>query len=231
MLVRKVHDYSTNPYTVSEETVFVGRSVFAKPETVQVMSDIWEEHMRLTSIDENGDLSVYSVAGWYGCQEGDKVEYAIDATPQAFADYRKRQYELAYSRFLADAENEVSDPAVKGRVVKVVSGRTGKGAVGRVVVVMMGNYCMGYRSSQQQKLGIALSPEKITVVKNGKTFENYANMIWVWARNCEVETVQPVDTATVKAKADAFAANAHASLQKTAEYAREQYANQNRKAA
>ena len=232
MLVRKVHDYSTSPYTVSEETVFVGRSVFVKPETVQVMSDIWEEHMRLTSIDENGNLVAYSVAGWYGCTESDKVEYAVDATPQAFADYRKRQYELAYARFLADAESEVSNPAVKGRVVKVVRGRTGKGIVGKVVVVMMGNYGMGYRSAQLPKLGIATSPRMVEkVMPNGKVFMNHADMVWVWAKNCEVETVAEVDTATIKDRADVHAANALASLLRTAQDASERYSNQNRKAA
>jgi hypothetical protein len=229
MLVRKVHDYSTHPYTVSEETVHVGRSVYARSETVQVMSDVWEDHMRLTSIDADGNLTVHSVANWYGMRDGEALEYAVDATPQAFADYRKRQYELAYARFLAEAESEVSNPAVKGRVVKVVRGRTGKGIVGKVVVVMMGNYGMGYRSVQLPKLGIATSPRMVEkVMPNGKVFMNHADMVWVWARNCEVETVAEVDTATIKDRADWYAASALASLQKTAQDANERYGNQNR---
>jgi hypothetical protein len=232
MLVRKVHDYSTHPYTVSEETVHVGRSVYTRSETVQVMSDVWEDHMRLTSITPEGDLSVHTVANWYGMRDGEQLEYAIDATPQAFADYRKRQYELAYARFLSEAEAQVSDPAVKGRVVKVVRGRTGKGIVGKVVVVMTGNYSMGYRSTQALKLGIATSPVMIEkVMPNGKVFMNHRDILWVWAKNCEVETVAEVDTATVKDRADWYAASALASLQKTAQDANERYSNQNRKAA
>ena len=52
-------------------------------------------------------------------------------------------------------------------------------------------YGMGYRGSMQPKLGIALDDEKVDVVKNGRTYSSYKNMIWVWAHNCDVVNPAP----------------------------------------
>jgi hypothetical protein len=52
-------------------------------------------------------------------------------------------------------------------------------------------YGMGYRAVMRDKLGIALDDEKVTVERNGRVYENYKNMIWVWAHNCEVVTPEP----------------------------------------
>lgn len=229
MLIRNKNDYSTNPYTVFKETVHVGRSVFCKPETVQVMSDVWEEHMCLTSINLDGSLTVDYVARC-GMHDDGALEYVIDATPQALADYALYEYNRNFKCRLDEAEIEANNPAIKGRVVQVMRGRTGKGLVGRVVAVILGNYDMGWRSTQMCKLGIALSPEKVTVIKNGKTFENYKNMIWVWAKNCRVETPEPVNTAVIKELARDFAMKRLTALDIEAR-ANERYSNQNRKVA
>jgi hypothetical protein len=81
---------------------------------------------------------------------------------------------------------------------------------------------MGYRSAMMHKLGIATSPRKVMVAgKYGKTFENYADMIWVWAKNCEVEKPEPVDMNLVESEATKFAAAAERALRKEAQDANE----------
>ena len=82
---------------------------------------------------------------------------------------------------------------MRGREVRVVKGRdkSVKGSVGKVVVVKEMQYSMGYRSSVAPKLGIALDDVMVEVVRNGKTYTNYKNMIWVWAHNCEVVNPTP----------------------------------------
>lgn len=214
MLRRKViTDYTTNEKTVVTE--FVGCSVYAQEETVQVMSDIWETHLVLTSIDGEGILRKNSVAGWYGMKDEDRPEWKIDATDEAFARYRKKQHDTMYEKLVQDRQQNAQDPAVKGRVVKVVHGRSGKGTVGKVVVVLDRPYRMGYRSVMSKKLGIATSPRKTLVQgKYGKTFENYADMIWVWAQNCEVEKPESVDLDRCKREASEYAKNMTAALMK-----------------
>lgn len=217
MIKVKSTDYSTKPETIKVDTVMVGRSVYVRPETVQVMSDIWEDHMRVTSINAEGILTKHTVSGWYGMPRGGEHEYEIDATDEAFEDYRNQQFESDYKYLVAEAEKSAQDVAVKGRVVKVVSGRKAKGTVGKVVVVMDAYYGMGYHGYMTKKLGIATSPVMIEkVMANGKVFMNHRDIEWVWARNCEVEKVMPVDTAPLKEAAERFATEAVASLRKTA---------------
>ena len=213
MLKRTVTDYTTNEKSVVTE--FVGSSVYAQNETEQVMSDVWETHLVLTSIDAEGNLRENSVAGWYGMRDEDRPEWTIDANTEAFERYRKKQHDSYYERLVQLAQYNAQDPAIKGRVIKVVCGRTSKGAVGKVVVVLDRPYRMGYRSVMSKKLGIATSPRKTVVQgKYGKTFENYADMIWVWAQNCEVETPQPVDLVRCEHEASEYAEHEVASLLK-----------------
>ena len=105
----------------------------------------------------------------------------------------KAEYGKFLARELESAENEAANPAVRDRIVTVVRGKDKKvkGATGKVVVVKDMYYGMGYRGSMQPKLGIALDDEKIDVVKNGRTYSSYKNMIWVWAHNCEVVNPAP----------------------------------------
>lgn len=50
---------------------------------------------------------------------------------------------------------------------------------------------MGYRGRYEWKLCVALDDSMVEVrAANGKIYNNYANVIWVWARNCQVETPQ-----------------------------------------
>ena len=64
-------------------------------------------------------------------------------------------------------------------------------------------YGMGYRAPLRDKLGIATSDEKIKVAaKNGKVYENYKDVVWVWAQNCELLSVPEVDLSQVKERAE-----------------------------
>jgi hypothetical protein len=216
----KIVDWKTGEKTVITE--FVGSSLYVRNETVQEQSDIWATHLVLTSIDPEGRLNKTSVSGWYGMRDEDRREWTIDANDEAFERYRKRTYDFTHASILQRVTVMAVDPAVKGRVVKVVSGRTGKGTVGKVAVIIERPYGMGYRSAMMHKLGIATSPRKVTVAgKYGKTFENYADMIWVWAKNCEVEKPEPVDMNLVESEATKFAAAAERALRKEAQDANE----------
>lgn len=63
------------------------------------------------------------------------------------------------------------------------------------------------------KLGIALDDEMTTyVAKNGKTYPTHKNMIWVWARNCEVVNPE-VDIEDVTYRATSIANREVAELQ------------------
>jgi hypothetical protein len=226
MLKRKVTDYSTQPWTESEVTEFVGRSLFIQKETVRVMSDVWDDCFFLTSIDATGKIAKY------GIDESKPETWQIDATEEVYSDYSKDQFEVAKQFLTREATDSSLNPAVKGRVVKVTSGRTGKGTVGKVVVVMMGNYGMGYRSVPMQKLGIATSPRMVDkVMPNGKVFQNYADMIWVWAKNCEVEKPQEIDLAMIDAKAREKAYTEVQALREQTKYANDYNARFVRRAA
>jgi hypothetical protein len=61
---------------------------------------------------------------------------------------------------------------------------------------------MGYRSTVEDKLGIATSEVKIKVpAANGRVYDNYRDVVWVWARNCELVEVPEIDLESVKERA------------------------------
>jgi len=189
--------YNTESKSYEPQTRYVGRSVYASEKTVQVMSDIWERHLVLHSVAEDGRIVENSVAGY----SGEKPEWEVDANEQAFEDYRAHREEFHFNTLKQKAEDEAVKPSVKGRVVKVVKGRRAKGTVGKVVVVMERPYNMGWQSVMKLKLGIATSPRKERVIRNGREYENYADMEWVWAQNCEVEKPEAVDTDAIRKEA------------------------------
>ena len=206
-----------------ETTEFVGTSLFVCPKTVQVMSDIWETQMVLTSVTPKGLLNEHSVS-YEGMRPEHAPVYEVDATEEAFDLYRQRCTEDAYARLVMEAEAQAADPAVKGRVVKVVKGRKAVGTLGKVAVVIERPYGMGYRSSLEMKLGIATSARMVEVQgKYGKTFQNHADMEWVWARNCEVETVAEVDYDALRKVAEDMGRTAETRLRNQTEDARRRY--------
>lgn len=164
-----------------DKTEFVNSTLFVRNQSVQVMSDIWEWTMVAHSITENGGVTTHTLGdGWY-------ANYAeVDVNEEAFQRHWNFLFQKKRTELLLEAESSSKYPAVKGRRVKVVRGRTAKGVVGKVFSVIESSYSSGYRNSIEPKLGIALNDIKIPVIKNGRTYEQYAFVQWIWARNCEV---------------------------------------------
>ena len=217
MLNRKLSEWSSTECKFVDkgrETLHVGRSLYVANETVQIMSDVWDTETFLYSIRDDGTLSRDCV-GY--CDSQENPTYEIDATDSAFELYRAAQEVRQYETLVNNTDSEYANPAHKGRIVKVVRGRnTPKGTVGKVVVVMQRPYGMGYRSVMRDKLGIATSPKTVEVtVASGKVFQNHADMVWVWAHNCEVETPKTADLAQCRTMAQDFARRQEAGLRKT----------------
>ena len=213
MLNRKVTKWSNETHKYEDlgrVTEHVGRSLYVASEVVQVMSDIWEDHMFLYSVRDDGSLARDCI-GYYDQKPEDRPEWTIDADATAFELYRAKMEADQYEKLVYNTNADYANPAFKGRVVKVVAGRdkSAIGKVGKVVVVMERPYGMGYRSSMRLKLGIALSGKMVEkVMPNGKVFMNHADMIWVWAHNCEVEKPETADLAECRRMAQSFAADA-----------------------
>ena len=175
------------PITKVPVTIGAGTTLFIRTESEQVMSDIWE--------------MITKAFYWDPTQNAIREQWLNDTdVVKVDADYdkilpliEKAEYGKFLARELESAKDEAENPAVRGREVRVVKGRdkSVKGSVGKVVVVKEMQYSMGYRSSVAPKLGIALNDVMVEVVRNGKTYTNYKNMIWVWAHNCEVVNPTP----------------------------------------
>ena len=218
MLNRKVTEWSSAECKYVDKgrvTEHVGRSLYVANETVQIMSDVWDTETFLYSVRDDGTLSRDCV-GYCDSPENNPV-YEIDATEEAFELYRAAQEARQYETLVHNTDSEYANPAHKGRVVKVTKGRnTPKGVVGKVVVIIERPYGMGYHSSMRKKLGIATSARMVEkVMPNGKVFQNHADMVWVWAHNCEVEKPQTADLALCRKMAQDFAKGAVNGLRKT----------------
>ena len=196
MITFKYNQYTPEGTVVHTKTVGEGSTLYWRSESVQVMSDIWE-WLPVAYYEENGRLAQRIVNF-----ETDTV--VVDATPETFQRLFKTEYDRYFTRFTGDADHQANRVDVKGRMVKVTRGRTDKGKVGKVVAIIERPYSMGYRSSYEYKLGIAIDDQKMEVkAPNGKTYQNYVNLIWVWARNCEVVNPTPDYTDIVERATDA----------------------------
>jgi hypothetical protein len=152
------------------------------------MSDVWGSADMATywCAEEKRPKTVVFNVYDYGAAYDQKLATAeVDATPEVKEAYRKYLIDNAFSKLIEDTKIANAKP-VKGCKVKVISGRTAKGTEGIVAVSIERPYGMGYRSVLATKLGIATSDVKVKVAAaNGKVYENYRDMVWVWARNVE----------------------------------------------
>ena len=176
------------PIVKTPVTIAAGTTLFIRTDSEQIMSDIWE----MVTKAFYWDPVEGSVREQWLDDESTKVVVDADLDTVLPA-IEKAEYAKFLARELESAKDEAENPAVRGREVRVVKGRdkSVKGSVGKVVVVKEMQYSMGYRSSVAPKLGIALDDVMVEVVRNGKTYTNYKNMIWVWAHNCEVVNPTP----------------------------------------
>lgn len=161
----------------------------------QIMSDIWGSADWATVWDEATSspkqilVNVYDMNpdGWH------PVQITVDATDEIREKHKQWLINREYERLLGNATVE-SKHIQKGTIAKVVKGKSGKGTVGKVVVVMSALYGMGYRASRENKLGIATSDIQYDkALPSGKVVKAYKDMVWVWARNCERVDVPAID--------------------------------------
>lgn len=176
------------------EMVGVGATLKVwRDNSYRIMSDVWGSADMAIYWDakEKRPKTVCVNVYDYGNEKARHLE--VDATPEVKEAYRNYLIGLKYSSLLEEAEAESVKP-VKGCKVKVVSGRNAKGAEGIVAVSIERPYGMGYRSYMATKLGIATSDVKVKVAAaNGKVYENYRDMIWVWAKNVARVEPAPID--------------------------------------
>jgi len=194
--------------TKQYETFAVGTTLRVFTRTAQIMSDVWGTGIDAQYWDEETQkvkTAVLDVYEWQRTEPTINNKAEVDATPEVWekarAFYAKKFYEEALYR-----AKEASKEIKKGDTVKVVAGRSGQGSVGKVVVEIVRPYRMGWRSYQATKYGIALSDEMIDVPgKNGKIYKNYKDMVWAWAKNCELVAPKEIDYLDCEKYAVAYA--------------------------
>ena len=195
-------DYSNKSMTYEQnqalppvtKTEFVGSTLFTFSKTYQIMSDVWEDYMTVSVIDENGNNREICL------ENGDTV--TIDHTPEAFDRYEAKQYEIQLDSERGNAEN-VTRQWRKGHIAHVVKGRTGNGAVGKVIALIESSYAYSpWSSSPSTKLGIATSDRMgMVTAKNGKQYNNYLDVVWVHSRNAEIVNPSAPDYAFAEIRA------------------------------
>lgn len=186
------------------ENRYEGR-VLAKEhdQSYRIMSDIWGSADWATVWDDASASPKKVLVNVYDMnpESWRPVEIVVDATPDvvmAYHNYRyNRVYTNTYESLKSQAEFEAAEIR-KDDVVEVVKGKREVGVRGKVAVKMLATYGMGWRASQEYKLGIATSDEKIKVVRNGKVYENYKDIKWVWARNAKKVTVPAIDLEAIQ---------------------------------
>lgn len=182
-----------NPIKVTE-TIGVGTTLYTQANSERIMSDVWEW---ITSV-YYWDPATGSVKSMW---LGEETKYTIDCDFATIADEVRRAFYLRHLKYYTEKAERAAEIPDKGRTVKVVRGKTAKGVEGKVVVAIERPYQMGYRTNLEMKLGIALDDEMTTyVAKNGKTYPTHKNMVWVWARNCEVVNPE-IDVTEVERRA------------------------------
>jgi len=180
-------------YVTEEVTVGVGSTLRVWQGSIQVMSDIWEMTTYATYWDD--DLGRLQTVEWVKTAK-------VDATPEVLEKVKTFLYNQAFDT-LKKRDMEEAERVVKGSLVEVVSGRSGKGTVGKVVVEIERPYKMGWRSSMRTKVGIATSEEKVKVAaSNGKVYENYKDVVWAWAFNCQLVEVPEIDYQSIRERAE-----------------------------
>ena len=190
--VIETYNTETKKYDRETKTIAVGATLDTWNGSIRIMFDEWASTTYASYWDE-AEQCIKQIA------EVSKV--TIDATPEVMAKVKNFIYEREYVKALSDAQSE-AERIVKDSIVKVARGRSSKGTEGKVVVTLQKPYQTGYRANLELKLGIATSDVKINVAAaNGKVYENYRDIVWVWARNCDLVVVPEIDLEAVKERA------------------------------
>jgi len=186
------YNSETNKHDSVMETRGTGTTIHTWMASVQVMSDVWETARHVTYWDEVQQCPRTEV--WVN-------NVCVDATDEVL----QKVYQFFYNNAIESLTELAQLEAMRIRkdsVVEVTSGRNGKGTRGKVVVEIERPYGMGWRTSMEKKVAIATSDVTIKVpARNGKVYENYRDVVWVWARNCSLVEVPEIDLESVKEQA------------------------------
>lgn len=192
------------------ETFAHGKTLKTGTRSYQIMSDVWGTAKEATYWDEETKRPKTIILDIcdYSYQHGDKVHAEVDATEEVYAALRDYLFEESFKDVKSKAEAEAA-VIRKNSVVEVYKGRQGKGAVGVVVVDITRPYNAGWRSNMLRKFAIATSDRKVKVTgKNGKVYDNYADLVWAWEHNCKLMNAPAIDikqiTETANELADSY---------------------------
>lgn len=162
--------------------------------TTQIMSDVWDTEIYAMYWDEDSQ-SVKSQYLYLAYESGEwerKSNATVDATPEVWEKVRNYYYNRYLEKGVSAADRE-AQTIRKESIVKVTGGRQNKGAEGKVVVAIERPYGMGYRSVMMYKYGIATSDVMVDKMVNGRVYKNHRDIVWAWARNCELAVVPSYD--------------------------------------
>jgi len=207
---RKPYDYklsyeqNQNALPVTK-TIAEGSVLYCNEEYRRIMSDEWGSFPFVHFVDAEGNLSSQEI------ENSDTI--TVDVSEDAYTRYYDAQYDDALSKITADTEAD-SKVIRKGDTAHVYKGRSGKGTIGKVVVVIDANYPISpWKSVYCCKFAIATSDRMGPVVaKNGKTYNNYLDIVWAYDLNCEKINVPAIDMDAVRIEAKRCAMHAVASL-------------------
>lgn len=210
-----VSTYENGQFNKSFKDFAEGTTIYVGSRSTQIMSDVWGTEYYALYWDEESNSVKHAHLDTYEWNRSNDGYGLATATVDATDKVWKKVEDFYINQFFVEYENKALREAqriIKDSVVRVTSGRKGKGTVGKVAVILERAYGMGYRSSIENKLGIATSEVMVDKIVNGKVYRNYRDIIWAWARNCALEVVPDIDRETVRNHAVLSGASEVASL-------------------
>lgn len=194
-----------------------GATFYVGHRSTQIMSDVWGTEYYAEYWDEDSQSIKCAHLDTYEWSRSDKEYGLASATVDATEEVWRKVEQYYVDRFFRQYENEalkLAQRIIKDSIVKVVSGRQNKGAQGKVAVMIERPYGMGYRSSLEYKLGIATSEVTVDKRVGNKVYKNYRDIVWAWARNCELAVTPDIDRETLHNHAVLSAASKIAELRR-----------------
>lgn len=161
----------------------------------RIMSDVWGSADWALVWDEKSNVPKHILVNVYDMNpEGWRpVQITVDATDEIREKYNQWMINREFERLLDNATVQ-SKQIEKGCIAKVVKGKSGKGTIGKVVVVMDGSYGMGWKSVPMKKYAIATSDVQIDKpLRNGKIAKVYQDVVWAWACNVDRVDIPQID--------------------------------------
>lgn len=196
-----VSTYENGQYNNYFKDFAEGTTFYVGNRSTQIMSDVWGTLFYAMYWDEDSQSVQYAhldTYEWNRSNDGyGQATATVDATEEVWKKVEAYYTEQFFQEYESKALNEARR-IIKDSIVKVVSGRYSKGATGKVAVILERAYGMGYRSTIEHKLGIATSEVMVDKIVNGKVYRNYRDIVWAWARNCDLAVVPDIDREAVR---------------------------------